>query len=47
MEIVCDDYVKTHPYRFCRDACSEEAIDRESYNSCVEECVKEVERKCY
>ncbi|MEL9940893.1 MAG: hypothetical protein QW348_07360 [Ignisphaera sp.] len=46
MEIVCDEYAKTHPYRFCRDFCSERAVDANSYRVCVEECVKSVGEKC-
>ncbi len=46
MEIECDEYVKTHPYRFCRDFCAEKSIDREAFNICVEDCVKKIETMC-
>jgi|GEM_PF-1940620 len=46
MEIECDEYVKTHPYRFCRDFCAETSIDREAFNICVEDCVKKIETMC-
>jgi hypothetical protein len=46
MEIECDEYVKTHPYRFCRDFCTEMSIDKEAFNICVEDCVKKIETMC-
>jgi hypothetical protein len=46
VELLCDDYVKTHPYRYCREVCAERSFNKESFETCVEECVKRVEKEC-
>lgn len=46
VELLCDDYVKTHSYRYCREVCAERSFNKESFETCVEECVKRVEKEC-
>jgi len=38
-------YERLHAVRVCRERCAEEGFSGEAFNSCVEECVKELLKK--
>lgn len=44
-QLICDDYVKGHPHRVCRELCAELVKGPELW-ACVEECVRNIRERC-